>query len=193
MAKNKKPRKPYHRKPCRIPMLSVSDREEIMDLLNDVEFAIYNLFPLGNAKEQHVEACRRIMNHAVTGMFHRWELLDEDECNNALSIIYKANDALVETIKRRNKLFNTGRRDHLFVFTAEELRAVEQGYVTASRFVEDSLEVCSATCLKEYFVATIIDKRINNERIASADAKTVVDSIFKELAETPTDQWLRLT
>lgn len=192
MAKNKRPRKAYHRRPCRVPMLAVEDREALMSLLMDVEFAIYTLFPQGRAEEQHVEGARRIMNHCIAGMIRRRNVLDPDECAKATEVIHAANAALRNTATRRNRLFQQGRRDHLFVFTADELKAIEAGYVIASRFIEDSLDVCAGSCLKEYFVAMIIDKTIDDPKVGDEDAAKVVDSLYERLTNTPTSEWRNL-
>ena len=192
MARNKKPRKRYHPKPCRTPMLTVADRDAIVQLLENVEFAVYTAFPRGNAEYQQVEAARRVMNHCMAGMLHRRNVLDDDECSQAMKTIFTAGDALQALVARHNKLYRQGRRDHLFVFTAEELKAVEQGYYIASQFIKDSLDTCPAACLKEYFAAMILDARMDAGKIKNGVAAEIVDALINQLSNTPTTEWSKL-
>ena len=192
MAKNKKPRKPYHPRPCRMPMLKAADRDELVHLLEHTEFAVYNHFPCGNAEYQHVEATRRVMNHAMAGMLHRRNVLDDDECSQAILTIFAAGEALQAVAARHNKLYRQGRRDHLFVFTAEELKAVERGYVIASDFIKDSLDTCPAACLKEYYAAMILDARMDAGKIKNGVAAEIVDALIEQLSNTATAEWSKL-
>lgn len=194
MAKNKKPRKQYQPRPCRMPMLTAADHNELVRLLEHTEFAVYNHFPCGNAEYQHVEATRRVMNHALAGMLHRRNVLDDDECSQAILAIFAAGEALQSVAARHNKLYRQGRRDHLFVFTADELKAVERGYVIASDFVKDSLDACPAACLKEYYAAMILDNQISAGQIRDGVLLAeVVDVVIDTLSKTPTTEWSKLT
>lgn len=193
MAKNKKPRKRYHPRPCRTPMLTAADHDELVRLLEHAEFAIYNHFPYGNAEYQHVEAARRVMNHALAGMLHRRNVLDNDECSQAIQTIFAAGDALQTVAARYDKLYLQGRRDHLFVFTADELKAVERGYIIASDFIKDSLDTCPAACLKEYYAAMIMDAQMKTGKIKNGVLLAeVVDALIEQLSNTPTIEWSKL-
>ena len=194
MAKNKKPRKQYHPRPCRTPILTDADRAKIVSLIEQVEFAVYNHFPRGEAEYQHLDAVRRVMNHAMAGMLHRRNALDDDECSRAILTFFSAGEALHAVAARRNKLYHQGRRDHLFVFTVDELKAVERGYVIASDFVKDSLDACPAACLKEYYAAMILDKQISAGQIRDGVLLAeVVDVVIDTLSKTPTTEWSKLT
>lgn len=94
---------------------------------------------------------------------------------------------------RHNKLYRQGRRDHLFVFTADELKAVERGYVIASDFIKDSLDTCPAACLKEYYAAMILDARMDAGKVKNGVAAEIVDALIEQLSNTPTTEWSKLT
>ncbi len=189
MAKNRKPRKPYRKKPVRMPCLADVSRESFVTLLGDVELVIYNTLPTGNAKGHQIEACRTVMNHAMTGMHHRRNALDENECETALEAIYAAGDALAAAVKRHNKEWRKGNQACGFVFKGDELRAIEAGFVVAAEFIKDSLEVCPSACLKELYAAAIIDKEMDAGKIKNGIDAEYVDAVIARLDRAPTSLW----
>ena len=68
MAKNKKPRKKYKEKPCRITIFTQEEKAEIARLIDTAETTVRLSFKAGYATPYHLDNVRHIMNAAIVCM-----------------------------------------------------------------------------------------------------------------------------
>lgn len=178
MAKNKKPRKKYRPKPCRVALFTKDDIEGMKGLLDTCELAIRSSFPAGTAKFDTLENARRVLNHALCGFGNRTNL-DADEVARATELMYDAGDALKSAVQRHNDGKCEG-----FIFTADEIKTISNGYMVAAEFIRDSLDTCPGQTLKEWYAGRRLEARgkypITNEMIQAEVAR---------LADIPTCRW----
>ena len=179
-------------KPVRMPLLPKVDRERIEGLLCDVEIAVYDALPTGNAKVHQMESIRTVMNHAMTGIHHRRKALDQEECEAALEVIYSAGEALEAAVKRHNRRVRKGDKDFGFVFKGDELNAIKDGVRIAHNFIKDSLKTCPAAVLKEFYTAQILDNEIDAGKITNGVSVEHIDAVVDRLTRTPTARWKRM-
>ncbi len=181
--------KAYHPKPVRVPRVLDEDVRIITELIDSAELYIFMTFPTGKARFDQVDTVRVVMNFAMAGMHHRRKALNKEECEAALDVIYEAGEALYSVMHRHEVLEKQGRREGTFVFTGDELKALQNGYRVASDFINDSFEVCAAIVLREWYVARRLDILRNYGKLQGAITPELIDRTYNDLIKVPTVFW----
>ncbi len=184
MAKNKKPRKPYHRKPVRSQCVAASDIALLKALICDVSLATEIALPAGTATTEQVNCIKVLINHALTGIMSR-EWLSPAERLAAIETIDRGGDALVAMVKkafdRRDK---QGESEPRFVCTADELNDIRDAVQVGSQFLTDSLDVAANRTLREFFAMKVLMARgITDPKIEQ------VNKLVGELSKLESWEW----
>ena len=187
MAKNKKPRKPYHKKPERCFCAMESDLQGIKDLLVNTGLAAEIAAPNGTATLDDLACMHSLFNHSLVGLVSR-DYLSEDEREAAAKIVDAGGKACDRVMKRGLDQAQKEGAAPRFIFTGDELNATRDAVATAQQFVTDSLAVEPHRTLMEFFAMKLLVKR---RKVKDVSPETVKAAI-KELATMPTYKWMKL-
>ncbi len=184
MAKNKKPRKPYHPKPVRTQCVIQEDIDSLQAMVRQVSLATELSLPAGSATPEQIECIKVMLNHAMTGLMSR-EYLSAFERADALKKIDEGGDALVGMVKkafdRRDKAKAKAAR---FICTADELNAIRNAVAIADQFLTDSYEVEPNRTMREFFaMKTLLARGAKDPTIEQ------VNKIVSELSRVETCKW----
>ena len=184
MAKNKKPRKAYHRKPVRSQCVAQSDIDLLKAMICDVGLATEIALPAGTASVEQVNSIKVLTNRALTGIMSR-EWLSPAERMAAIQTIDRGGYSLLAMVRkaydRRDKL---GLKEPCFVCTADELNNIRDAVQVSSQFLTDSLDVAANRTLREFFAMKILMGRgITEPKIEQ------VNRVVGELSKLESWEW----
>lgn len=184
MAKNKKPRKQYHKKPCRTIVFTEEDKAEISTLLDTAETTIRLGFRDGYATPYHLDNVRHIMNAAIVCMEDQNWHKDEDK-SAVLDYIYESAEGMYRVIERHNSGKCQG-----FVFTGDELQHLADAYRICNSFIMECADTRPGTFFREWTASYILDdwQSVTKKPVTPE----MVQRVVKRLADLPTIEWRKL-
>lgn len=186
MATNKKPRKPYHKKPERCFCATKEDLDGIKNLLVTTGLAAEIAVPAGTATLDDLACMHSLFNHSLVGLISR-DYLDEDEREAAAKIIDAGGKALDAVAKKARLRAEKGEALR-FIFTGDELNKTRDAVTAAHMFVNDSLDVEPHRTLLEFFAMKLLMRRGQTKDVSEAAVKRALD----QLARMPTYKWRQI-
>lgn len=187
MAKNKKPRKPYHKKPERCFCAAESDLQDIKNLLVVTGLAAEIACPNGTATLDDLACMHSLFNHALVGLVSR-EYLSEEEREAAAKIVDAGGKACDRVMKRAMDRAQKEGSAPRFIFTGDELNDTRDAVASAQQFITDSLDVEPHRTLLEFFAMKLL---ITRRKVKDVTPEAV-NAAIKELATMPTYKWAKL-
>lgn len=187
MAKNKKPRKPYRKKPERCFCASASDLEDIKNLIVNTGLAAEIACPNGTASLDDLACMHSLFNHALVGLVGR-EYLSEEEREAAAKIVDAGGKACDAVLKRGLDRAEKEGGAPRFIFSGDELNATRDAVASAQQFVSDSLDVEPHRTLLEFFAMKLL---ITRRKVKDVTPEAV-NAAIHELASMPTYKWAKL-
>ncbi len=184
MAKNKKPRKAYKPKPCRITVFTEEEINEIVELINTAETTIRLSFRDGYATPYHLDNVRHIMNAAICCMEDQgWH--ENPDKKDTLDFVYLSAGGMYNAIRRHNE----GKSDG-FIFTGPELHHLSEAFYKCNSFMEEHMRKQPAHFFKEWTASYILDDW--QSRTKKAVTPEMVKQCVRRLTDLPTAEWRKL-
>lgn len=184
MAKNKKPRKEYKEKPCRITVFTQEEKAEIARLIDTAETTVRLSFKAGYATPYHLDNVRHIMNAAIVCMEdHDWHV---DPLNCAkLDFIYESAEGMYNAVRRHNE-----GKSEKFIFTEPDLQNLEDAFLMCNKFINKCMENQPSRFFKEWTASYILDDwQFKTKKPVTPE---MVKWCVKRLADLPTSEWRKL-